>query len=427
MRVSRGLQRRLRATLDSPAMPPTLSASDGRTLLLQAQGLLDDPNRPAGPKSLSRLIDRLGFVQLDSINVVDRGHHLTLGARLHRYQPSHLANLLEKQRSLFEHWTHDASAIPSQWYPHWKPRFRGFQRSTRYQRWLVKRLGPEPEKVIRHVKRRLRAEGPLMSRDFEIPKGSSRGTWWGWTPHKTALESLWHTGTVAVAGRENFHKIYDLSERVHPELRGLRAPGKRQHVEWACATAIERLGVATSGEIAGFWKAIPPAEANAWCRETERRGRIVAVEIEDEGDRRPRAAFAVPDWEQRLSRASAPPAGLRVLSPFDPVIRDRRRLLRRFGFDYTFEAFVPAAKRRFGYYVLPILSGDTFVGRLDPKMHRDQDRLEVKNLYWESGVRPTRVRTRQLEDALGVLARRLGAKRIDLPSRRSGNAAENSR
>jgi uncharacterized protein YcaQ len=409
-----------------PAIPPVLSAGDGRTLLLQAQGLLDDPERAASPAALSKLIDRLGFVQLDSINVVDRGHHLTLGARLHHYQPRHLEHLLERRRSLFEHWTHDASAIPTRWYRHWKPRFRGFQQSSRYQRWLEKRLGPEPKKVINRVKRRLRAEGPLMSRDFEAPEGTSRGTWWGWTPHKTALESLWHTGVVAVSGRENFNKIYDLSERVHPEHHRLRAPGRKQHVEWACSTAIERLGVAAAGEIAGFWQAIRPADASAWCREAERRGRIVAVEVEDATDGRTRKAFAVADWEKRLSRAPAPPDGLRLLSPFDPVIRDRRRLSRRFGFDYTFEAFVPAAKRQWGYYVLPILEGDTFIGRLDLKTHRDQDRLEVKKLYWERGIQPTRARRRQLEEALGVLARRVGARHIDLPPERRSSSRGNS-
>ncbi len=397
-------------------MPPTLSARDGRLLLMDAQGLLEDPRRAAGPAALGRLIDRLGFVQLDSINVIDRGHHLTLGTRLHAYRPRHLEHLLERKRSLFEHWTHDASAIPTSWYPHWKPRFRRFRESPRYRRWLETRIGPEPQKTIRRVKGRLRREGPLMSKDFEPPAGVKRESWWGWTPHKTALEFLWHTGEVTIAGRENFNKVYDLTDRVHPELARVRCPGPRQHVEWACETAMQRLAVATPGELADFWKTIGPAEAKAWCQRAERAGRIVPVEIEDAADGRARAAYAAADWQERLARAPEPPSALRLLGPFDPVIRDRRRLQRRFGFEYSFEAFVPSKKRIWGYYVLPILEGDRFVGRLDPKLHRDEQRLEVKRLDWESGVRDTRKRRRDLEDALAVLADRVGAVRVDLPA-----------
>ena len=276
-------------------------------------------------------------------------------------------------------------------------------------------MGPERDKIIRHVKGRLRREGPLMARDFEAPAGTRRESWWGWTPQKTAREFLWHTGGLTIAGRRNFHKISDLSARVHPELSRSRTPGRNQHLEWACSTAIERLAVASAGEIAAFWDAVTPGEATIWCRRAERRGEIVAVSVEDAADGRPRAAWAVADWERRLAAAAEPPAGLRLLSPFDPVIRDRRRLERRFGFAYVFEAFVPARKRRWGYYVLPILEGDRFVGRIDAKTHRDRDLLEVRRLHWEPSVRPTLTRRRELEDALGVLAKRVGARSIDLP------------
>jgi uncharacterized protein YcaQ len=396
---------------------PVLAACAARALFMQAQGLLDDPRRTAGVASLGRLIDRLGYVQVDSINVVDRGHHLTLAARLHGYRPGHLSQLLEQRRSLFEHWTHDASVIPSRWYAHWKPRFRRFDQSSSYRRWIETRMGPDHAKTVAHVKRRLRREGPLMSKAFEAPEGVKRGKWWGWTPQKAALELLWRTGAVTIAGRENFHKIYDLSERVLPELVGIRTPGKRQQLEWACGEAIERLVVASSGEIAEFFAAVTPREAAAWCRKAEGQGKIVAVEVEDARGGRRRAGYALPDWQSRLARCPAAPAGLRLLSPFDPVIRDRRRLERRFGFEYRFEAFVPSARRKWGYYVLPILEGDRFVGRLDPKLHRDRETLEVRHLYWEPGIRPTRARKRALEEALSVLGSRVGATALELPGR----------
>ena len=154
---------------------------------------------------------------------------------------------------------------------------------------------------------------------------------------------------------------------------------------------------ATPGEIAHFWDAVTPAEAAAWCRSAERAGRIVPVEVEDAIAAKRRPAYALVDWQRRVARAPSAPPAMRLLSPFDPVIRDRTRLLRRFGFDYRFEAFVPPAKRRWGYYVLPVLAGDRFVARVDPKFHRDRAALELKSIHWEPGIRPTRVRRKQLE------------------------------
>ena len=393
---------------------PTVSAADARRLLMGLQGLLDDPGRRVTSALLERTLDQLGFVQLDSINVVDRAQHLTLGARLHAYRPRHLETLLEKRRSLFEHWTHDASAIPIAWYPHWKHRFRAFAKSERYQKWKRQRLGPDGERVVRGVRRRLAREGPLMNRHFEAEPGQ-RGSWWGWTPTKTALEFLWHTGEVAISGRENFHKVYDLAERVHPEAHRTRISGPRQHLDWACREAIRRLGVASPAEIAAYWKAVPPAKVRRWCNDAVRRGELVAVQVEDAAGGTRRPAVALADWQERVRALPPPPAGMRVLGPFDPVIRDRTRLQRRFGFEYSFEAFVPAAKRVHGYYVLPVLEEDRFVARIDPKLHRDEGRLEVRALYWEPELRASRAHRAALEDALGVVAERVGARLIDLP------------
>jgi uncharacterized protein YcaQ len=398
-------------------MPAVVSACQARILLMQAQGLLDDPRRPASTAVVSRLIRRLGFVQVDSINVVERGHHLTLGTRLQQYRPSQLAQLIEGRRSLFEHWTHDASVIPTLWFAHWKPRFRRFAKSPRRSRWIEQRLGEDPKGVLAHVERRLRREGPLMSKHFETERGAERQSWWGWTPQKTALEYLWHAGRVTITARQGFHKVYDLTRRVYPELCRLPTPRPAAQREWACWSAMERLEIATPGEIAHFWDAVTPADATLWCRAAERTGRIVAVEVEDELGAKPRRAFARPDWQRRAARAPAPPSGLRLLSPFDPVIRDRRRLLRRFGFDYHFEAFVPPAKRKWGYYVMPVLDGDRFVARVDPKLHRDRETLELKSVYWEPGIRPTRARQRDLEAAAGALGELIGARNIELPPR----------
>ena len=409
-----------------PEAIETVSAAAARTLLLAAQGLLDDPRRKADAAAVQDLIERLGFVQMDSINVVERAHHLTLASRLDGYRPPLFARLLERQRSLFEQWTHDASAIPTRWFEHWHPRFRRYAERIPAHPWWRARLGPEPDRVIAHVLDRVTREGPLLSRDFEdesrppLPRvGEERvvqsTAWWGWHPQKAALEHLWRTGRLAVAGRVNFHKIYDLAERVLPEAAARPQPDAAEHHAWACSTALDRLGVATAGEIAAFWDSLDPAEAAAWAQEAAERGEIVPVEVAAVDGSRPRRAWAVPDWRERLDRAPAPPPRVRLLSPFDPILRDRRRCLRLFGFDYRFEAFVPADKRLFGYYVLPILEGDRLIGRLDPKLDRATGTLEVRKLWWEPKVKTGTGRRAALEAALGRLGKAIGAERFTLP------------
>jgi hypothetical protein len=172
--------------------------------------------------------------------------------------------------------------------------------------------------------------------------------------------------------------------------------------------------VATPREVAAFWAAISLAQATAWCRAAEKEGRLVSVMLGSADESGRRASYALADWQTRLRRAPDPFTGLRLLSPFDPVIRDRARVARLFGFDYRFEAFVPAKKRLHGYYVLPILEGARFVGRLDPRHDRDRRILEVRRVWWEPGVRPTRARWRLLEESLAGLARRIGAEDVQL-------------
>lgn len=403
-----------------PEALETVSPEAARTLLLDAQGLLDDPRRRADAAVVQELIERLGFVQVDSINIVERAHHLTLASRLDGYRPPLLARLLERQRSLFEQWTHDASAIPTRWFEHWQPRFARYAERIPAHPWWRARLGPDPDQVIAHVLDRVTREGPLLSRDFEEEKGERLSAWWGWGPQKAALEHLWRTGRLVVARRINFHKVYDLTERVLPEAAARPRPSPDEHRDWACRTALDHLGIATTGEIAAFWHSIDPPEAAAWAEEAASRGEIVPVQVgvigNGTGDEaRLRRAWAVPDWRERLERAPAPPPRLRLLSPFDPILRDRKRCLRLFGFDYRFEAFVPAEKRVYGYYTLPILEGDRLVGRLDPKLDRATGTLIVRQLWWEPGVKPGSGRRAGLEAALTRLTRVIGAESFMLP------------
>lgn len=392
---------------------PLISTAIARRLFLGAQGLLADPTRKATSTTLAKLIEQMGFVQLDSINYVERAHHLTLGSRLDNYRHEHFTHLLETKRHLFEHWTHDASAIPTAWFAHWKPRFKRYEEKLRGRPWWMQRIGTKPDKVLHQVRKRIEREGPLRSQDFEHDRKGKAAGWWDWKPQKAALEYLWFTGELMVVRREKFQKVYDLTERVLPDHAKLVPPSETEHIEWACRTAFERLVIATPKEIADFWHAITLPQARQWCQQAAQSGEIVAVTIAATNGENPRASFALSDWQARLRKLPDPPERMRWLSPFDPVIRDRARVERLFGFDYRFEAFVPEPQRKYGYYVLPMLEGDKLVGRIDPKFQRERDLLEVRKIYWEPTVKVTKARQKRLDEALTRLANLIGAKNIE--------------
>jgi len=390
----------------------TLSAADARTLLLDGQGLLADPARRAGPAAVHNIVRQLGFVQVDSIQRIERAHHLILGARLDGYRAQHLDHVAFRKRALFEHWTHDAAMIPAEWFHHWKPRFAKTDQRLRKSRWFTHRLGDNPEQTIARVYERIEREGPLRTSDFERTSGKPTTGWWDWTPEKAALEFLWHTGRLAIHGRDRFQKIYELTERVFPHAHIQEAPHDEIHIDWACRSALDRLGVATPAELAGFWRAVTIAQAAAWCRSELISERILTVQVESAGNSKSRKAFALVDWKQRVRRANDAPDRMRLLAPFDPILRDRNRAQRLFDFDYRFEAFVPASKRKYGYYILPILERDRLIGRLDPRFEREQKTLIVDRVWWEKEIKPTRAHKRKLEMALDVLAQQIGATKV---------------
>ena len=389
-------------------------------MLLGGQGLLDDPAGTGNgfssitPAALYRRIERMGFVQVDTISAVERAHQHILHSRFDAYQPAMLTKLLERDRKLFEHWTHDASIIPTAWWPYWKHRFRRYEnRGAAPNAWWRQRVGKDPQRVIDHVLERITSEGALRSADFEHERADDdSAAWWGWKPQKAALEHLWRAGVLSISKRVNFHKYYDLTERVFPTWHKHRPADDDDHVDWACTSALDRLGVATAGEMFQFFRAITPAEARQWCAQAKLDGRIVEVIVESMNGTKPRKAFAPHDWKRRLLKLPPAPDRMRLLSPFDPVLRDRDRALRLFDFDYRFEAFVPAPQRKYGYYVLPMLDGDELIGRLDAKTHRDRGELVVNKLWWEPQVKVNRRRRARLDDALERLAHFVGVERV---------------
>jgi uncharacterized protein YcaQ len=380
-----------------------LSAADARRVLLRLQAL-DGPRPRSGPAAVRRMVERLGYVQVDSINVLDRAHDRILATRLAGYRSEHLRDGLEGTRTLFEHWTHDASVIPAAWVKHWKHRFRRHRQAPRDDAWWNERFGGDPEKTLRAVLRRVRRDGPLRTRDLEAPQGHRGGGWWSWHPEKAAAEHLWRCGRLAIAARDGFEKVYDLFDRVVPEAAA-RASSSREHADWACREAIARLGIATATEIAAFFAAVPVGTVRAWAMQALRRGEVVSVAVESASGDRVTEAFATPEWRSLAGPIES--EAIVPLSPFDPLVRDRRRLSRLFDFEYRFEAFVPQAKRLHGYYVLPLLLGDRLVGRIDPRFDRAAGVLVVRGPWWEP--KPPANRRRLLETAIDRLAGEVGA------------------
>ena len=397
--------------MPSPLIVP---AHDARRLLLHAQGLLDDPatQPPATPRAVARLVERMGFVQVDTISTVERAHHLILAARMNGYQPAMLTDVLERDRRLFEHWTHDASVIPLTWFPYWRQRFERYRASS----WHRNQLGADADRVLVTVLERITREGPLTSRDFEHANDKGPASWWGWKPQKVALDYLWRCGVLYVAGRRNFHKVYDLTDRVVPKHAALPTPPERDHVGWACRTALERLGTATAREIAQFWAAVSKAQVMGWVKEAVASGEVIEVVVESADDSRPVPAYALADLPRRIARLPEPPPGLRLLCPFDPVLRDRARAKRLFNFDFRFEGFVPAANRKHGYYVMAALEGDRFVAKVDPKFDRAAGVIRLRKLWWEPNVNQSRRRLRSFEDGARRLAAWVGARGIEIAS-----------
>jgi uncharacterized protein YcaQ len=382
---------------------------DARRIFLAKQGLSSPPNRALSKAGLLQLIHDIGFVQVDSIATVERAHHQILFSRNQTYRREHLTELLEKEGALFENWTHDASIIPSAFFRYWKHRFIRREPIIR-ERW-AKWQGEGFDSSFEETLGRIAEGGATLSRDVKVADHKSGG-WWNWHPNKTALEYFWHTGKLAIAGRQNFQKIYDLTERVLPAEFHTPEVEHDVFVDWACRSALERLGFATSGEIAAFWDLVTPQEAKTWVE--VHRDELVDLQIEPANGGKPRPTVAFADFHDRADEHPEPPARIRVLSPFDPLIRDRNRTERLFGFFYRIEVFVPEPKREYGYYVFPLLEGDRLIGRIDMKADRKAGTLDVRRLWLEPGVRASAGRMEKLEAELERVARFAGVERVVL-------------
>ena len=292
-------------------------------------------------------------------------------------------------------------------FPHWRHRFAR-DRARLVERWTGwQRDGFHTKFDV--VLQRVADHGPVTSAEVGEGEARGKGGWWDWHPSKAALECLWRAGALSVTRREGFRKVYDLTERVIPAPFRQAAPSEAESRDTLCAAALDRLGFATAGEIAAYWAGVTPEEARAWADAALRRGEVVEVMVAG-ADGSLRKHLCRPET---LGEQPAVTPRLRILSPFDPALRDRKRAERLFGFHYRIEVFVPEAQRKYGYYVFPVLEGDRLIGRIDAKAFRDADTLRVRAFWPEAGLRLTAARRAKLEAELARLARFAGVSEVE--------------
>ncbi|MEM7301714.1 MAG: crosslink repair DNA glycosylase YcaQ family protein [Pseudomonadota bacterium] len=383
----------------------TIPNDKARQLILHLQGLFEPPHLHQSREALHAQICNLGYVQVDSIQWVERAHHMILYARNQTYRPKQLKVLLEKDCLLFENWTHDASIIPSAYFRYWRHKFSRDAPvlKTKFVIWQGDGFLGQCDALVERIAK----GGPLRSREIEKPSGAKLEMW-QWHEGKAALEYLWRTGQLGISGRDGFQKIYDLTHNCLNASCYEAGVSHDEFIDWACSSAIERLGFGSAGDISRFWNLVSIDEVKAWL-EGPGAALTTSVLVEPRNGEKPREQVARVDIEDALSVIADPPQRVRALSPFDPVIRNRNRLEWLFGFDYRIEIYVPEVKRKWGYYVFPLLEKDRIIGRIDMRADRKADRLSVKKLWLEPGVKPA---AHRLEKISGELVRQARLARV---------------
>jgi uncharacterized protein len=366
--------------------------------MVVAMGLDRRPKRRARKADVLEAIRRMRVLQIDTINVVARSPYLVLFSRLGPYEPRWLEELLA-EGALFEYWAHEASFLPIEDYPLFRHRMidpGGL--GWKYSHAWVEKHRADVERVRAHI----RENGPVRSAELGSRPPGAAG-WWGWKPEKRALETLFTAGELMIARRENFQRVYDLRERVLPDWDDARLPTVDEVEHQLVLRSVEALGIATAAWVGDYFRAKRRGAAER-VRALAAAGELREVIVDGWRD----VAYVHPSRSRLFDDAAA--GGLRptlttFLSPFDPLVWDRTRAAEVFGFDYRLECYTPAPKRRYGYFVLPLLRRGRLVGRMDAKAHRSTGEFEVKVLYLEPGVKPAEALARDVARALLELAK----------------------
>jgi uncharacterized protein len=361
-----------------PRRPVPLRAV--RALFLERQHLAAPRAASLTARRLGRFVADVGGIQMDSINVLDRAHYLTVWSRFGPYDRAQLDRLVYRRRLLFEYWAHAACLVPTAMLPWWRRAMLDYRvRHTGWSDWL--RRNPA---VLGRVKTAVSARGPLGSADFEGRRHGGRGGWWSWRPVQHALHYLWMTGALTVHSRRHFHKRFDLLERAIPGALDCVAASPEEFERWHLERSLHAMGAATEADLGGYmtFPRFRPGARRAALRGMLERGEVAEIEVEGSAARwlaltRDLAALA------RAGRAQSPSRGTTLLAPFDSLLWYRDRAARLFGFDYRIEVYTPGHQRVHGYYTLPILHLGHLIGRVDAKAHRAERRLELRHVHFE--------------------------------------------
>ncbi len=394
-----------------------ISLSESRAVILNAQMLKSGDTALDGTEGLNQIVDCLGYIQIDTINVIERAHHHTLFTRVSDYKPSMLHDLQAKDRTVFEYWGHAMSYLPMKDFRFYLPRMRNFLNPRgKWMRTQMDLTAP----LLKPVLKRIREEGPLSAKDFKKEKKKS-GTWWDWKPAKVALELLFWQGKLMVTERRNFQKVYDLNERVLPESVDQTYPDADETGRFLVHRALKAMGIANEKEIQKYLQ--PEADRDSDLRVVDKNTisriireqtevkEIAVINIEGENSS---PNYGLPSVFTELKKMRAAADTVFILSPFDNLIIQRNRLKRLFDFEYTLECYLPESKRNYGYFVLPILYGTRFAGRMDAQADRKNKAFIVKNLMFEDGFVPQEEFLFHFSQALQKLTRFNNCTRTEL-------------
>lgn len=348
-----------------------LSLEQAQSLALSHQGFLN----PVSEKSITttlQTIENLGYVQIDTLAVIARAHHHTLWSRQPGYKENELNQLLE-QKQIFEYWSHAASYLPMSDYRFSLPQKKAYESGKSH--WFA-----QDKKMKKFVLDRIKAEGPLQSKDFEF-KREGPGNWYEWKPAKRALEQLFMEGQLMVEKRQGFQKVYNLTERILPSGISTSVPTEKEMAEYLIRKTLQAHGIVTESEITYLRNPFKTAVSKA-LQYFLKNG--VLSEVKIEGLEKPYYMDANSKINIRTIKG-----GTHFLSPFDNLVIQRKRIQQLFGFDYMIECYLPESKRKYGYFTLPVLYNHGFVARFDPKADRATKTFYIKSLHFEDTFKPS--------------------------------------
>jgi len=371
----------LRGGTLSVGMPgPSIPLRAVTTLFLQRQHLARPRALTLTANRLGRFVEDVGGIQLDSINVLDRAHYLTVWSRFGPYDRAWLDRIVYRRRLLFEYWAHAACLVPTTMLPWWRRAMLDYRlRHTGWSRWLRRNA-----KVLERVKSAVLANGPMAQGDFEGRRPAGAAGWWSWRPVQHALHYLWMTGALTIHSRQHFQKRFDLLERAIPDALGCEPVSSGDFQRWHIERSLHAMGAATELDLTHYltFPRFGPGLRRAALGAMIEGGEVTALEIEGRPGRWLALTRDLPALA-RARRAPTPSRGTTLLSPFDSLLWYRDRVARLFGFDYRIEVYTPGHKRVHGYYTLPILHHGHLIGRVDAKSHRAEGRLEIRHVHFE--------------------------------------------